>query len=102
LKRAKESIYGSMKPVPHSMFTEIYEKCGLDVDDRRKRYEMCVAYMESDIVVYINFVKALPGFMDFRMDDRVILLRGIVMFESYLCLAFRLQLIKLDMWSRLL
>ena len=72
----EESLYGSLKPVPHTMYEHLFYSFGLELDDRRDRIQMCLTECEKEIIANINFAKALPGFSTLEIDDQLVLLKS--------------------------
>ena len=75
-REATEALFGRMKPLPYEIYIDIYTKCGLDVDDRRKKLQDCALHCEKEFFSYLDFARSLPEFTSLSMEDRLILVRG--------------------------
>lgn len=74
--RARESVFGHLQALDPDEYREIYNKTGLDVDNRRKKYANCVLSFVTKVTKFIQFAKLLPGFIDLDLSDQITLLRG--------------------------
>ena len=75
-KKAKEELFGRLKPLPYEVYQDIYKNCGLHVDDRRQKLQDCARNCEKEVISYLDFARCLPEFHSLSLDDRIILVRG--------------------------
>ncbi len=71
----KETIFGSLKPLPYDMYKELYQTTGIDIDNRRKDMIRCLSFSDQPIKLNVGFAKAIPGFKKFDMEDQIHLIK---------------------------
>ncbi|XP_046581992.1 mucin-5AC-like [Haliotis rubra] len=72
----KQAMFGPLSTLSHDQYMEIYEKTGMDVDNRQEMMHYFATHMENGIKKYINFVKLIPGFTDLHIEDQATLVKA--------------------------
>ncbi|XP_067655461.1 nuclear receptor subfamily 1 group D member 1-like [Haliotis asinina] len=72
----KQAMFGPLSTLSHDQYMEIYEKTGMDVDNRQEMMNYFATHMENGIKKYISFVKLIPGFTDLNIEDQATLVKA--------------------------
>ena len=59
-------------------YLDIYEKTGLDADNRQGLMNDIVPTLEHSIRRAVAFIKSIPGFSDLSLRDQIKLIRGML------------------------
>jgi hypothetical protein len=70
----QESIFGT-KHLSMEEYQELYKTTGLDIDGRRATFTNCYAQSAVPLTKFIAFVKSIPGFQDFCLEDKMTISR---------------------------
>ncbi len=71
-------LFGPLRPISHDTYKEIYTTTGIDLDDRKKDIANCVSHGDQEVLPFVKFAKAIPGFKDINVEDQLLLLKGII------------------------
>ncbi len=82
-RKIEESVFG-LKPISQEEFNAIYEMTGLDLDGRLENVNNCMMYQDALNRKLIGFLKSIPGFKTFDIDDQICLTKGKEYYLDYL------------------
>ena len=71
--------------VPLSTYHDIKNVTGVEVDDRRQKLTNCIHALDKELLSYVNFCRALPGFKELDSDDKITLIRGMILKSLLIC-----------------
>ena len=74
-RNVEQSVFG-LKAISNNEYNAVYETTGLDLDGRLEVLNNCMMYQGLLNKKLICFLKSIPGFKTFDIDDQICLTKG--------------------------
>ena len=69
-------MFGTLTPLPGETHQELYQRTGIDLDNRRETINNHFAQTNIEHELFISYAKKLPGFKEIPLEDQIKLLKG--------------------------